>query len=373
MRGMVNAFKELGHEVELCIIGGTTKEMTSPAAAKVPFGLKNLLKKIVPHIIWSSLKDREIQKVNSAAYHTLEAKVKTFDPDLIYERAFYLMPSGCDISEKYTIPHIVEINSPYEYEQLLLEGKTLLTGVARKVEKKLLTQPDLVCAVSSSIKSYFLERHPEIDEKKIIVTPNAVIGLAEKSTLAIPLKEKLNGKTVVGFVGSIFAYHGVDKLIEASAKTNPLENNLALLIVGNGSILGELKQLTVDLNIAASVQFTGQIEHTLVSSYIDLMDITVLANTEWYCSPVKLFDYGLQGKAIVAINQPGVTDVMTNNLDGLIINNNEGDLVDAINQLASDKPLRESLGTTFQKKILSQHTWKATAQKVLSTLEEKLK
>jgi glycosyltransferase involved in cell wall biosynthesis len=102
------------------------------------------------------------------------------------------------------------------------------------------------------------------------------------------------------------------------------------------------------------------------------MDVTVLANTEWYCSPVKLFDYGAIGKAIISINKTGVTDVMEDNIDGLIINNNETELVDAINTLVADKVLREKLGSNFQKKVMDKHTWKSTAQRVLDTLHQRI-
>lgn len=367
MREMVNAFKKLGHEVELCIYGGTESSSSNGSNPVKNNPLKSFVRSFVPQIIWSTLKDKRLVRQDHEASKMLESKIKSFNPDLIYERGYYLMKSGCDLAEKYSIPHIIEINAPLEYEKKLFEGPTMLTSQAFEVERKLISQPGLVCVVSSAIKKHFLERHPETDEKKILVTPNAINQQGIVLNIDMSIRKQLEDKTVVGFVGSIFPYHGVDKLIKAFSKVDPKNNQLALLIVGDGEIVDELKEYSKELGIGDSVVFTGKVPHSEVYAYINLMDITVLANTEWYCSPVKLFDYGALGKAIIAINKTGVTDVMINNADGLIIENNDDQLVEALNKLVSDKDLREKIGSTFQSKVLSNHTWKATAEKVLNT------
>ena len=373
MRGMVNAFKELEHEVELCIIGGTTKEMTSPAAAHVPFGLKNILKKVIPHIVWSSLKDLKIIQVDIVAQKRLEELVKSFQPDIIYERGFYLMKSGCIVANKYNIPHVMELNAPFEYEQLKLEGNTLLTRQARKIEREMLIQPELICVVSSALKSYFLDGYPEIESQKIIVTPNAIDAKMLKVALnKLSIKNIDEESMVIGFVGSIFPYHGVQNIVELFPKLKLAHSNIKLLIVGDGETLPLLKKRVVELGMENEIIFTGSVAHEQVLDFINLMNITIMPASNWYGSPVKIFEYGVMKKAIIAPNNSPVKDVMDNNIDGLLVDTNQKPLEQAICKFLEDENLRISCAENFHKKVLAEHTWKATAQKVLDTLEHRI-
>ncbi|MBT6440347.1 MAG: glycosyltransferase, partial [Flavobacteriales bacterium] len=136
MREMVKGFEALGHEVDICIIGGTEPEASNEKIIE-PSLLKKTAKKLIPSIIWSTLKDKSLLKFDRFAQTELEKKVTTFNPDIIYERGFYLMTSGCNVAAKHGIKHVLEINAPFEYEKELFEGKTLLVSKGKKLESTL--------------------------------------------------------------------------------------------------------------------------------------------------------------------------------------------------------------------------------------------
>jgi len=95
------------------------------------------------------------------------------------------------------------------------------------------------------------------------------------------------------------------------------------------------------------------------------MDICIMAKSNWYGSPVKIFEYGLMNKPIIAPNTAPVLDVMVNNVDALIINDNETELSSAIQQLLDNSELSSSLASTFHSKVLELYTWEHAANNII--------
>jgi glycosyltransferase involved in cell wall biosynthesis len=371
IREMINGMKELGHEVLPVIIGdeiSTTGEETTVINKKgIIF---SLAKKIIPSVVWRSLKELKLIRFDKHAEQILEEKVRVFKPDLIYERSAYLQTSGINIAKKYKIKHYMEINAPFIEEVKQFENSdTFLVKQAINFERELITSPDKVFVVSSGIKKYYSKY--STDTNKIIVMPNSInLDVIKVNViLKLQLENEFNtkGKTVIGFVGSIFPYHGVDILIKGFAKyqlTNPAS---VLLIVGDGYIIPELKELAKELNIPPyKVIFTGSVKHKDVFTYIDLMDITVLAKSNWFCSPIKIFEYGAMNKAVIAVNTIGVKDVMGDGVDGLLIDPTEENLFRALSALTNDEARRKQMAQHFHDKVVANYTWRKTAEVVLS-------
>lgn len=371
MREMIDAMTDLGHEVLPLIMGDEIiSDNVNTHFATLNRKVIGILKKIIPLFIWRSLKDYKLMKFDKYAEKILEHRIVKFKPDLIYERASYLQLSGVFIAKKHKIRHFMEINAPFKEEVEQFENaKSLYIKKILNFEKEIIDFPAKVFVVSSGLKKYYQKNTN--DGGKIIVTPNSISlrRLEVDFSLKRKLQNtfKLNEKTVIGFVGSMFAYHGVDILIKAFYKFQCNNSDTLLLIVGDGLIIPNLKQLVSDLKITEKVVFTGSVNHKDVFTYIDLMDITVLAKSNWYCSPMKIFEYGAMGKAVISANTPGVRDVMENNIDGLLINATEDDLYRSICSLIENKDLRNKMAVHFKTKIINNYTWTNTAKLVLTS------
>ncbi len=369
MREMIQAFRDLGHDV-LPVINGGTEKQEGEKPLKSNFA-KNILKNLIPKFIWRSLKDRRLLKFDALAERALEKKVDEFKPDLIYERAYYMQVSGVNVAQRKKIKHFLEVNAPYIDETFEFEkSPTLFNKTALKNEELQLTLSSKVFVVSSSLQAYFLKKYPSLKADKILVTPNCVnldkvkVDALKKKTIAHDLN--LENNIVVGFVGSIFPYHGVDVLMTAFDIVYKQTKNIKLLIVGDGQIVPQLKNYAQRLESGANIIFTGNVPYADVFSYIDLMDVAVLATTEWYCSPIKLFEYGALGKAIIAPDTQAVRDVITDTKDGILVKHNKEFLAKALSTLIENATLRQNIGTSFKIKIQSNYTWIKNAQRVLS-------
>ena len=372
MREIIREFEVEGHEV-IPVIMGVAPDKGGENFQASTSGYKSTIKKMIPGIAWHTLEDINLRRFDGHANKMLSEAVEKCNPDLIYERGYFLMTSGVDVANKYGIKHILEMNAPYPEEKIEMEGASLLNQAALKAEKKQFEKTDLIVVVSSALKSY-VGKISKVAEGKTIVVPNAIrpdkFKVAEEETRKIKSELELPDQGVVfGFVGSIFPYHGVAELIDAFCEIALADSHL--VIVGDGEILTELKQKANDSKHAGQIHFTGKVAPEKVPDYISAMDVCVMAKSNWYGSPVKIFEYGAMDKAIIAPRNIPVQDAMTHGVDGLLVDG-QPELIQAMKDLQENQSLRKELAHTFYQKVLDQYTWKQVAKSTLSSLQKDL-
>ena len=368
MKEMILAFENLGNEV-LPVIMGNSDTGFIKVTRKRNGIIMHLIKQILPGIVWETVKDFFLFQQDRQFQTILEHKISGFSPDLIYERASYGQLSGILAALHHKVSHIAEVNAPLVDERINLSGRSFLSGKASRKEKFLLERTSSVALVSSELKKYFVKKY-HLNGSGILVTPNAINPsdkLSDKGSID-NLKKNLGlkGETVIGFTGSLFPWHGVDLLLDAFFETEKFFPEIRLLIVGAGGIYDELRDRAKSSGIGAKIIFTGNVPHPEVSDYISLMDICVMAKSNWYGSPVKIFEYGLCGKAIIAPDTSPVKEVLSDGIEGILVGPDVSNLAAAIKKLLADPALRESMGKSFQKKVLKEYTWTRNAEAVLS-------
>jgi len=328
-------------------------------------------KKLIPSFVWQTLKDLELWRWNKQAQIQIEALIASEKPDLVYERGYYMMTAVSVACKKAGVKHVIELNAPYPQEKREMEGFSLLTFLANKAEKTQVLNAHAVVVVSTELQKYFCTK-TGVNSSKVVVTPNAVNLQTVNNTIA-DKREELGFKSedlVIGFVGSIFPYHGVDILLDALRKViQSNDHSVKALIVGDGEILPELKRRVVEWNLSDRVVFTGNVPHAQVYGYIQSMDITVMPKSNWYGSPVKIFEYGIMGKLVIAPDNGPVKDAMVNGVDGLLVNETTEGLVAQLNQAMRDKVQAEKMALHFQTKIKNQFTWQHVADRILDAVK----
>ena len=369
MRGMVNGFKEEGHTVDILVLGNKPQSIDSNAPSP---SFKNLFKKVLPKILWRTLKEIQQIRFDKHAAKELRLAIQKFHPDLVYERSAWMSNGSVEVLKSFNIKHAVEINAPFEEEVKEFEkSSSLISFIGKKKLRNLLHAANLVAPITSSLQKHIVTKYA-INAERCLVVPNAIdrseIQITDSRVEEIRRELDFTNKIVIGFVGSIFPYHGVDRLIQAvSNLNNPL---VSVVIVGDGYLIPDLKNLARELGISSRVHFTGSMPKEDVYNYIAAMDVVTLPNTEWYCSPVKLFEYGALGKVVLAVNEAGVSDVMTE-ADGVLFENNERDFQVALNLAVSNLNELKEKAKAFQHKITTHHTWDANANKILHQINLK--
>lgn len=379
MREMMAAFKRAGHEVLPVIMGEEIKgkDWIGQQDFKYETSFKARIKRKVPQLLWETVKDLRLQQHDLKAKRKLLAAIRDFQPDIIYERGYYMMLSGIKAAKESGIFHVFEMNAPYPEERILMEGSSLLLSKAAKNELKQLNQSDLIVVVSTALEDYTKARLLD-SRHKIVVTPNAIDTIPQPLTEEekSALKKRWNiseNATVFGFVGSIFPYHGVDRLINAYHQLRKSRSDIHLLIVGNGHALSSLRKQVVDLGMQNHVSFTGGVSYLEAPALIQLMDIAVMANSNWYGSPVKIFEYGAAEKAIIAPDVSPLRDALENGVDGLLVTPDQENLVSAMSTMLENKSLREQTAVHFKEKVTAHHTWDLMSERILNEVNNMMR
>jgi len=156
------------------------------------------------------------------------------------------------------------------------------------------------------------------------------------------------GPPMVGYAGHLYPWKGVDVLIEAIARRPDLRG----LVVGGHPgerDLARLQALAHARGIADRVEFTGWRPPQDVAASLARCHALALPNvrstiSERYTSPLKLFDYLAAGRPIVASDLPAIREVLTDQVNGLLVEPGRADvLADALGRVLDDGALAERL------------------------------
>ncbi|HKK40243.1 MAG TPA: glycosyltransferase, partial [Cryomorphaceae bacterium] len=132
-----------------------------------------------------------------------------------------------------------------------------------------------------------------------------------------------------------------------------------------GSALPELKAQALSRGVLDRCIFTGSVPHREVYPFVENMDICCMPDSNWYGSPVKIFEYGLMKKPVIAPDLGPLRDVMTDGENGILVEPNPTALKAAIQKLVNDRGLREKIAVSWHEKVLLEYTWDTAAKKVL--------
>ena len=383
VRSFVRALTELGHEVAVIGTKVSSPEsfqaMTGATALSAPLTAQNraLLREIKAGnslVGRGPSRGRDVVRAshNTEFFRVAEECAGRLLPSFIYERYSLWGTAGRRLARKRSIPLVLEVNSPLAYEEQKYRGAAD-SPLARWAERRIWRRADLLVAVSEALRDHF--EKAGVSPEKVRILPNAVdTGLFRAGLDDGSLRSRLNldGRFVVGFVGSFKAWHGVDFLLQAFARLRREDAAYHLLLVGDGPMRAALEEETRRLDLQEAVTLVGNVPHEEVPRYLALMDVAAApypALEDFYFSPLKLYEYMAGGRAVVASRIGQVAEVVADGLTGLLYEpgDQEG-LIGCIQRLRADPNLRRDLG---QKARMagSKNTWRQNAERVVGWVE----
>lgn len=362
---MIEAMRTLGHEVRV----------VSPAVSQEgemggKVGWVHKLKSALPNAIYELLE----LAYSVVAYRQLKAAAAEFKPDFIYERYNLFLLSGALLKRNLEMPLLLEVNSPLVYERSQHSGGLSLKRLAKWAEGKAWRSADYVLPVTRVLGGYVSAYG--VSEEQIAVIPN---GINEAHFTAAPAPEQaklalgLTGKLVLGFTGFVRDWHGVDRVVRWLA-TSQTPENAFLLVVGDGPVRGELELLAKTLGVADRVRFTGVVDRNRVPELVAAFDIALQPAVTAYASPLKMMEYMVLGKAIVAPREPNLLEILTDQENALMFDGRSPHgLEDALFTLCRDPELRARLATGARASIQRQDlTWNGNARRVVGLAQQAL-
>jgi glycosyltransferase involved in cell wall biosynthesis len=191
-----------------------------------------------------------------------------------------------------------------------------------------------------------------------------------------PIKQQLGwaDRFVVGFVGSMKPWHGVDTLLQALRLLGGVNSPVRLLLVGTGPMLPHLQEQSRQLGLADAVHMTGAVPHHAVPDLLRAMDVTVVsyaADADEYFSPVKLFEYMAMALPVVAARLGQVRDVVEQGRTGWLYTPGvASELASLIGMLANERELCRTVGAAARERVMNGYTWRHNARRVVGIAED---
>ncbi|MFA0823674.1 MAG: glycosyltransferase family 4 protein [Methanomethylovorans sp.] len=312
--------------------------------------------------VWSPLN-------NQLTPGILQHLLKENDFDIIHAHGYLQLTTNFAAFStfKNKIPLVITLHGTVGDAQYD-DWKIIITKIYNKTLCKwTLSAADTVIALTPSQK----ENLHKFGAKKIEVIPNG-ISLADinvnRNTNQFREKYGLNNKIIILYVGGLIARKGISYLIDAMQNVS---HNSALIIVG-GELKGHqgYKQQLLDKlsekNIS-NVVFMGRVnESTLREAYMEA-DMLVLPSLSEGL-PTVLLEAMSYKKPIIASNIPGNSDLITNNYNGILVEQmNSKEIADAINRLISHPEEREILGINAFNTINQNYTWETIVDRIEDT------
>ena len=289
-------------------------------------------------------------------------------PDALYERANLYMLSGLWTAKLFRLPYLLEVNAPLAEERGKFGGLSW-PAVAAWTESACWRGASVVLPVTRALSAYVARAG--VPMKRIVVTPNGVDLKAFRVEERDAAKARLgmDGALVLGFVGYVREWHGLDRIVDLMAQRQAL-GNAKLLVVGDGPAREPLERQARDRGIADRVHFTGTMPRAALPGLISAMDIALQPEVTPYASPLKLFEYMALGRTIVAPAMANIMEVLEDGKDALLVpSGDNAAMAAALERLASDAALRARLGEAAAAKITNRNlTWDGNAARVAALI-----
>jgi glycosyltransferase involved in cell wall biosynthesis len=361
---MISALKALGHEIILVAPAAMEKEEFGADAGMVAW-----MKRHLPRMIY------ELLELSYAvlAFFKLRRAVRKHKPDCLYERYNLFLPAGVWLKRRYGLPMLLEVNAPVYQERARYDGISL-KRLAQWSQRYAWRGADFVLPVTSVLGDMVVAEG--VPESRIRVVPNGInlerFGTAPdtgtaKSALA------LQGKIVLGFTGFLRDWHGLDSVIDLIAHDDAGAAR-HLLVVGDGPVRDSLEAQALRLGIADRLTITGIIGRDDVMRYVAAFDIALQPAVVAYASPLKLFEYLMLGRAIVAPAQPNIMEILKDGKNAVLFKPEQpGALSEAIERVSRDNELRQRISAGARATIDEQGlTWIRNAERVTQLFHEQL-
>ncbi|MDP3416380.1 glycosyltransferase family 4 protein [Falsiroseomonas sp.] len=286
-----------------------------------------------------------------------------FKPDVIYERANLYHVAGRIVARARGVPLLLEVNAPLAEERARFGGLGL-PRLSAWIERFAWRGAQRVLPVTEVLAGRVADAG--VPPGRITVVPNG-IDLAD---FPEPAPRQSRDTLVLGFVGFVRDWHGLDKALHGIAAWRG-DRPMSLMVVGDGPARPGLERLAAELGIADRVRFTGLAARDAVPALVAGFDIALQPAAVPYASPLKVFEYMAAACAIVAPDQPNLREVLQDGETALLFDPAEpGGFWAAVSRLAQDAALRQRLGEAARAQILARDlTWAGNARRVVAIAE----
>ncbi len=323
-RAILREQRRLGWET----IALTSPKHTAPGGAEEDVDGLHFYRTPRPHLLLRRVPIvRELAQMRATA-RRLSAIARLAPPDVLHAHSPVLnaLPALM-VGRQLAIPVVYEVRA--FWEDAAVDHGTIREGglryrVTRALESFVLRRAQHVTTICEGLKGEILARG--IPVNGVTVIPNAVdisaFEFAVEPDLALKARLGLANCTIAGFIGSFYAYEGLDLLLTALPNVLARIPQLRVLLVGGGPEEAQLKTLAAKLGIQDKVVFAGRVPHREVQRYYGIVDVFAYPRRSMrlteLVTPLKPLEAMAQGRLLVASDVGGHRELIRDGRTGTL-------------------------------------------------------
>ncbi|MCZ8368837.1 MAG: glycosyltransferase, exosortase A system-associated [Porphyrobacter sp.] len=320
---------------------------------------------------------REMGEVEALTAAIL-ALAEEWRPDIIHAHSPALCGAAAERAARALgVPFVYEIRAFWEDAAVgNLSGTegNLKYRLTRALETRVAKAVDALFTICQGLKTDLVARG--IPSARVNVMPNGV----DLSLFGDPpprddaLASKLGiapGAPVIGYIGSFYAYEGVDDLIAAMPILRQSHPDARLLLVGAGPMDASWHAAAAALPEPEAVIFTGRVPHTAVERYYSLVDVLAYPRKAQrltdLVTPLKPLEAMAQRRLVAASSVGGHRELITDGETGtLFAPDDPAACAAALARLLERREDWEAIRDRGVAHVRTRHDWSANAKNYLS-------
>lgn len=261
------------------------------------------------------------------------------------------------------VPTVLELHAPI----------STLRDVMQERLRRVASRPSFrfVVVISERLKEDYQTCFPELQDR-ILVAPDGADPVNGHPVNVVPLA----GSFRVGYLGHLYPGKGME-LIELVA---PLRPQMTFHIVGGRP--AELSQWRERTREIPNIVYHGHVPHAETRRYLASMDVVLApyqrvvhgsgggaANLADWMSPLKIFEYMAEGKAILSSDLPVLREVLVDGNNALLRGPEDvAGWAEGLSTLEADACLRSRIGAQGKQDLLERYTWDQRARTILTAV-----
>jgi PEP-CTERM/exosortase A-associated glycosyltransferase len=297
----------------------------------------------------------------------LAAIARDFRPDIIHAHSPCLNGlAAMAVARRLGIPFAYELRASWE-DAAVSHGTTREGGIkyrlSRALETRVITSADAVTTICEGLRRDILERG--VAAECVTVIANAVD--AGHFSRALPADMLLKARmcrpdaTVIGFLGSFYAYEGLDVLLQAVPGLLARVPGLHVLLVGGGPEEANLRRQSVKLGISHAVTFVGRVPQREIPSYYAITDLLLYPRrgnrlTEMV-TPLKPLEAMAQYRVVAASDVGGHRELIRHGETGFLFPPDDPEAVVAAVVDILRNPGLEAVRLAALRYVEAERTW----------------
>lgn len=236
-------------------------------------------------------------------------------------------------------------------------------GIGRALDWVAPRLADRITVVTQDLRQFY--RSGGIPDERIHVVPPGVHeGMFERMDGArIRAELGLGDRPVVIYTGVLNEFQGVENLLEGCARAFRTDTEARLVLMGNIVTRAQRDRIIAHLGrlgIAARTVLCGDRPLSDLPHFLAAADVAVVPRPNSPGFPVKLLNYMVAGKAIVAA--AGSAKNVEHERNGLVVPNGDAIAMGAaIARLLADPAMRAHLGAEARRTIPGRYDWASIA------------